>query len=39
MAVDLYDEDGYRNVCYTGATSLTSVLSVALAATLVHLIA
>ena len=39
MAVDDYDEDGNANVCYKGATSLTSVLSIAFAATFVHLLA
>ena len=36
MAVDEFDEEGNRNVCYIGATSLTSVLPVVLAATVLN---
>lgn len=39
MAVDKYDADGNRNYCYAGAASLTSMLPVVLAATLVNLLA
>ena len=40
MAVDDYTEDGVKNVCYAGATSLTGALSIAaLAATFVNLLA
>ena len=36
MAVDDFDEEGNRNVCFAGATSLTSVLPVVLAATVIN---
>ena len=36
MAVDDYDADGNKNVCYQAATSLTSVLPVVLAATVMN---
>ena len=39
MAVDDYDEDGKHNVCYQAATSLTSVLPVVLAATIMNILA
>ena len=36
MAVDNFDEDGNKNVCYGYADSLTSVLPVVLAATVLN---
>ena len=39
MAVDDFDADGYRNVCYKTATALTSLLPVALASAVLNFLA
>ena len=39
MAVDDFDADGYRNVCYKAATALTSLLPIALASAALNFLA
>ena len=39
MAVDDFDADGYRNVCYKAATALTSLLPIALASAVINFLA
>jgi len=39
MAVDDFDEDGNKNICYAGASALTSIASLVLSATALSFLA